>query len=159
MANRAKQTLEALGVLSVVASLIFVGLQVQQANRIARLQVLQEHAAQFRESTLTIATSPELTRLVARVYDGAPREEFSPEETVSLDFAYIGITAGWAQNFQQRQLGVLNLDDLAFDRETSPFWTSAYYRDLWPLFRSQFSAAFVEAWERHYDLPRDEGSS
>ena len=153
MSSRLKGIVETVGVTGVVASLIFVGLQVRQANRLARLQVQQEHAAQFRETTLAVATSQELTRLIGRVYDGALREEFSRPETVALDWAYVGITHGWEQNFFQRQLGILGPDDLAFDRESSPLWTSAYYRELWPRIRSAFSGAFSEAWEAQYDLP------
>jgi hypothetical protein len=152
MKTKLRWMTELIAAVGVMGSLLFVGMQVRQANLLARLQVQQEHAAQFRETNLAVATSPELSGLFARVYAGAVRADFEPGEVVALDWAYIGITRAWEQNYRQLQLGVLGPDDITYDRPYSQFWTSDYFKELWATLRPGLAADFASFWTQYYGL-------
>ena len=154
MKTRLRWVTELVAGLGIIGSLIFVGVQVRQANLLARLQVQQEHAAQFRETNVALASSPELTRLLARVDAGATHSDFEPEEVVALDLAYIGITRGWEQNYRQLQLGILGPYDITYDRPYSQFWTSAYFKELWATLKPGLAEDFASFWDDYYGLSR-----
>ena len=62
--------LQVVGLFAVVASLIFVGLQMKQADAIALSQIYQERAIAARDHDLIIASNPYFLSGSARLYVG-----------------------------------------------------------------------------------------
>ncbi|NNF13235.1 MAG: hypothetical protein HKN72_08430 [Gemmatimonadetes bacterium] len=135
-----------------IASLLFVGLQLRQANALARLQQQQAFADAWQNVNLTLATEPLLLSLLAKIHDGGVHEDFPPEDAVSIDMAYRGLMHGWEQYYLQLQLGVLDEDAISFPRADSPMWNSDYLRGRWPTVRAEFQEEFAEFWESRYEL-------
>ena len=145
--------IEMAGVLGVILSLVFVGHQLRQANNIARLQVLQEHAAQWRANNLAIASDPLLVGAFMSADNGATHEDLEPAERYVLDIAMQGLVHGWEANFKQLQLGVLKPDDIILPpASASAWWGSPYMKELWADTRSLHSEEFATFWEERFAL-------
>ena len=77
-----RELLEATGLLAIVASLIFVGLQIRQEHLIARVEVLAGTAERSAE-ILEIRTRPEFSRTWAKMLERP--KELSAAEIVQID--------------------------------------------------------------------------
>ena len=67
-----KVTREALGTIGVIASMIFVGLEIRQNTQAVRANAIQESTNVARQQVLTIAADPEFTRLDRVCRDDPP---------------------------------------------------------------------------------------
>ena len=143
---------ELMAAMGVIGSLVFVGLQLRQANALARLEQQQAFADAWQTVNLTLATEPQLLATLAQIYDGALHEDLSPEDAVSIDMAYRGLLHGWEQYYRQLQLGVLEEDAISFPSDNSPMWNSDYLRGRWPVIRGEFQEEFAVFWESRYSL-------
>ncbi len=152
MSLRGRALVEAAGAVSIVASLVFVGFQMRQANTIARLQVLQEHAAQWREANLAMVADPGLLRVMAMAKTGAIHSDLASEDALALDLALDGLVHGWEGNFKQLQLGVLDEHDIIFPIPSSAFFGSQYAREWWKSARGAFDEDFAAFWEERFGL-------
>ncbi len=77
--------LRLIGVFAVVASLIFVGLQIRQTDAIALSQIYQERAIAARESALDTANNPIFLTGMAKLYVGK-HEELTAQEAIALEY-------------------------------------------------------------------------
>lgn len=62
-----RETVEIIGVISIVASLLLVAWEVRQANRIASAQIEMQLAQSFNEMNLRRATTPDYARLFPKL--------------------------------------------------------------------------------------------
>ena len=76
----AKGIAEVIGLLSIVGSLVFVGLEVRQNSVATRASTNAAVADAFRELNLVLASSPELARSVVVSFDDP--NKMSPEERI-----------------------------------------------------------------------------
>ena len=76
--------MQVVGIFSVVASLIFVGLQMKQTQEIALASAYQERATSSIDRMIASASSPEYTSAKAKM-DRGDFDSITPEERVSLD--------------------------------------------------------------------------
>jgi len=76
--------MQVVGIFSVVASLIFVGLQMKQTQEIALAAAYQERATSSIERMIARASSPEYTSGKAKI-DRGDFDSITPEERVSLE--------------------------------------------------------------------------
>jgi hypothetical protein len=68
MKNRhLRETVEIIGVISIVASLLLVAWEVRQANRIAAAQIEMQLAHGFNEMNMSRATTPDFARLFPKL--------------------------------------------------------------------------------------------
>lgn len=141
---------EALAALGVIASLIFVGLEIKQNTAVARAQTRQALTEDLRGFIMDLAAEKELF--------GAFHEKFETTYEGSLDdrratyvmFARLRM----AENvFLQVQEGVVD-DSIFFSYGWSgqPVFMSSQFRDWWPEFRMRFHPDFVAAFEAEYEL-------
>jgi len=142
--------LEGAGLVAVVASLIFVAMEVRQANRIGRLEALQSMATDWMSFGIEVATSETLPALLADVYAGAVRADFDEADNVRLAELFFGQDHHWEMRFNQLNLGVLEAEDYSFPGVT--FYGSQYHREMWPTIRSTFSEDFASFWEQRFEL-------
>jgi hypothetical protein len=76
--------MQVVGIFAVVASLIFVGLQMKQTQEIALASAYQDRATSSIDRMITRASSPEWTSARAKM-DRGDFDSISPEERVSLE--------------------------------------------------------------------------
>ena len=79
--------MQILGMFAIVASLIFVGLQLQQTQHIAEAEAYQARAATSIELSAMAASSPEFTSGTAKLYAGNV-DELTAQEKVSLEYFF-----------------------------------------------------------------------
>jgi len=79
--------MQVVGIFALVASLIFVGYQIKQAEEIAESDAYQARAATSMEFSAARASSPEYVSAMAKIYAGNI-EELSGEEEVVLEYFF-----------------------------------------------------------------------
>ena len=79
-----RNRLELIGFISVIASLVFVGMEIRQNTTAVRGATNQAISDQASELYLTIATERNLAGLVKKLYDVVPREAFGPIDNMQL---------------------------------------------------------------------------
>ena len=79
-----RNTLELVGFVSVIASLIFVGMEIRQNTTAVRGSTNQAISDQATELYLAMATDRNIARLTVRLYDGALRKDFDPVDDMQL---------------------------------------------------------------------------
>ena len=79
--------IEFFGLISVIGSLVFVGVEISQNTQAVRGATHQTVAEQINELTLTIASDERLAKIVSSMYNSnMTRADMSPEDLLSLDF-------------------------------------------------------------------------
>lgn len=144
---------ELIGIGAIVASLVFVAIQVRQSNQIGRLEAMQSMASDWATVGLGIAGNESLAALLAKASDGAVRKDFDATENLQLFSALHGLDHHWEMRFNQLNLGVLELKDYSFPGppQTSIF-ASNYHKDIWPGIRPGLSEEFAVFWEQRFGL-------
>ena len=141
--------LQVAGLFGVIASLIFVGLQMKQADSIAESDVYQERAIAGRETNLTLSTNPYFLSGMAKLYSGASKE-LSAQEAIALEYDF-GSRLFIADNYyRQYELGFLS--DSFWDRTVvdmkcyleHPFYREAINRGWLEAYRAEFRAVLQE---------------
>lgn len=91
--------MQVLGIFALVASLIFVGLQMRQEHEIARVMIYQERASSTAEVTASLASNPAAMAAMIKSGIADPSEEIQPDGwagPVSKQDMYVGAFAGIA---------------------------------------------------------------
>ena len=86
---------EIFGTISVVLSLIFVGVEINQNTNLSRNQAYLDFSERVEESSLQIAMDDVLPSLVARTTAGETLNDFSLEDQVRLNFMQIATVRIW----------------------------------------------------------------
>ena len=109
-----RNRLELIGFISVIASLVFVGMEISQNTTAVRGSTNQAISDQASELYLTIATDRNLAGLVKKLYDDVPKEDFDSIDEMQL---FLTVMTGLrrVENIYL-QLEDNILDDRAFDR-------------------------------------------
>ena len=83
-----RQIVELVGIVSIVLSLLFVGIEIQQNTNVATNQAYNDFGSRYQELTLSIAHDEELSSLIARIQEGETSSDISfgstPTASVSL---------------------------------------------------------------------------
>ncbi len=103
---------EAVGLVAVVVSLVFVGLQIRQSTAIARAEAHQSFLSEINQLSLA-SLDPVLLNVAARLWmQNVPYEELSNVEQVALLSQHSGFIRTYEAIYLQVQTGVL--DETAF---------------------------------------------
>lgn len=91
--------MKSLGVLGIIGSLVFVGLQVRQSAAATRSATAAEFSAGFRELNLVLATNPDLAAMMA-LYGSDPSS--APEaQQVQMAALWRGLFQTWSSVHRQ----------------------------------------------------------
>ena len=136
-----RNRLELIGFISVIASLVFVGMEISQNTTAVRGSTNQAISDQASELYLTIATDRNLAGLVKKLYDDVPKEDFDSIDEMQL---FLTVMTGLrrVENIYL-QLEDNILDDRAFDRIGLSFYRSKYGRQIWEDNQQFFDQSFV----------------
>ena len=144
-----RNRLELIGFISVIASLVFVGMEIRQNTTAVRGSTNQAISDQASELYLTIATDRNLAGLVKKLYDDVPKEDFDSIDEMQL---FLTVMTGLrrVENIYL-QLEDNILDDRAFDRIGLSFYRSKYGRQIWDENKQFFDRNFVPFFEELLD--------
>ena len=144
-----RNRLELIGFISVIASLVFVGMEISQNTTAVRGSTNQAISDQASELYLTIATDRNLAGLVKKLYDDVPKEDFDSIDEMQL---FLTVMTGLrrVENLYL-QLEDNILDDRAFDRIGLSFYRSKYGRQIWDENKQFFDRNFVPFFEELLD--------
>ena len=136
-----RNRLELIGFISVIASLVFVGMEISQNTTAVRGATNQAISEQASELYLTIATDRNLAGLVKKLYDDVPREAFGPIDDMQLFMTVLTGLRRVENIFLQLEDNIL--DERAFDRIGLSFYRSKYGRQIWEDNQQFFDQSFV----------------
>ena len=144
-----RNRLELIGFISVIASLVFVGMEISQNTTAVRGSTNQAISDQASELYLTIATDRNLAGLVKKLFDDVPKEDFDSIDEMQL---FLTVMTGLrrVENIYL-QLEDNILDDRAFDRIGLSFYRSKYGRQIWDDNKQFFDRNFVPFFEELLD--------
>jgi len=77
--SKVNDWLQVVGMFGVIASLVFVGLQMKQAHQIALSEIYQSRSDASASISISTVGSPELLAALSKVYSGRPTEMTMPE--------------------------------------------------------------------------------
>jgi len=141
-----RNTLELVGFVSVIASLIFVGMEIRQNTTAVRGATNQAISDQATELYLAIATDRNLASLAVKLYDGVPRKDFDPIDDMQLFLTVMTGLRRVENIFLQLEDNIL--DERAFDRIGLSFYRSNYGREIWVTNKQFFDRKFVPFFEK-----------
>ena len=143
---------ETLGFLAVVASMIFVGLEIQQNTVAQRAETRQGLADASRDMSLAIATNPELNRVWYAMWqpyldDGRAAARLTFSDTLVARSSMFTNLRNVENVFLQMLEGVIDESVLNTYNFNSPTYDAPFFALYWEATRSSFDSRFVEAFE------------
>jgi len=99
--------LQIVGMFGVIASLIFVGLQMKQAHEIALSSIYQARSDATVDSLVSAINSPEFLSAISKLYAKKP-EELTSQEAVALEFFLGADMTMFENNHRQYEMGYLS---------------------------------------------------
>ena len=140
---------EIFGTISVVLSLIFVGVEINQNTNLTRNQAYLDFAEGLKDLTLQIATDDVLPSLVARTTAGETLNDFSLEDQVRLNFMQIATVRIWESLFRSWQSGLLPEETITNTNIGGGIvLNNDYFREFWPEVKTQLTPDFVQFFEQ-----------
>jgi hypothetical protein len=127
--------LQVVGIFALVASLIFVGLQMKQDHEIALSGIYQARAQMTIDINLASTNPAEFVSATAKIYAGAI-DEITPEELVTLEYNLAASIVLIENNHYQYESGFLS----------DSHWTRSR-RDLYCLFSLPLNRTLLAGWE------------
>ena len=142
--------IEIFGLISVIGSLLFVGVEISQNTQAVRGATHQAVSDQASELYLELASDERLSRLAYEMLVmNIKRDELSTTDQMSLDFIQLMGFRRVENIFLQYKNGILSKD--AIDRIGMDSYRKAFSRDSWEMFKTGFDPHFVIFFEELRD--------
>ena len=142
--------IEIFGLISVIGSLLFVGVEISQNTQAVRGATHQAVSDQVSELYLEIASDERLSRLAYEMLVmNIKRNELSTTDQMSLDFIQLMGFRRVENIFLQYKNGILSED--AIDRIGMDSYRKAFSRESWEMFKTGFDPDFVIFFEELRD--------
>ena len=148
-----RETAEVIGVLGVIASLIFVALEIRQNtdavrsatnDLLTRAGAVQDISRWSYDATILLLDYPELVGAREAACSGSVSED----QRISLYVYYAALLRIQLNRFQQAQLGILD-EELALNLGgRGAGYRNPYFAEVWSGLKGEFSADFAEFVER-----------
>ena len=140
---------EIFGMIGVVLSLIFVGVEVNQNTNLSRNQAYLDFSESLKDLTLQIATDDVLPSLIARTVAGETRIDFSIEDQVRLNSMQIATVRVWESLFRSWQSGLLPEETIINTNIGGGILlNNDYFREFWKEVKLQHTVDFVLFFEQ-----------
>ena len=144
---------EFIGLIGVISSLVFVGVEIRQNTAAIKGATHQTVSEQINELTLTIASDERLSKIVSSMYSGSKgREDMTPEDQLSLDFLLLTGFRRVENIFLQYEDGIL--DKRAFERIGMDSYKTKFALQTWEMFKNGFDEKFILFFEELRDEPK-----
>lgn len=136
-----KAIVEAIGMLGIMRSLIFVGIEVKQNSMIARASSYQSYINGFTELNLAQISDDNLNSLMVRASNGTSANDFTPEERRKIRLFYIALLRQWEGLYRSVSQGILSEEMLTMVG-AGHLLGYPVFREMWPDVRLLFTEDF-----------------
>jgi hypothetical protein len=146
-----KTVTEFLTAIGVIASLVFVGLELRQNNALARAEAFREMSDTYMTYAVALAADEQLAEVMAEVMDGRR----AAADLTEMEFLQVGASlTAWLKFHESVYLQVREgvLDTTAYRLLDSPVSPNAFVTDNWRGFRAYLSDDFASFYEDRYGL-------
>ncbi len=136
--------------LGIIASLIFVGLEIQQNSAIAKVEAQHRFTDQILSNVALVVENLVLLELMSRSF--AEGSEFDVSALTSVERTLIGhyygaVLLGWEAQYSAYRSGVLEFEEIQFLKDRS-LLDSVYLRSNWDYYKKNtLSDEFVAFFE------------
>ena len=140
-----RKYMEIIGFVSVVASLIFVGVEINQNTNALRGETQQNVSMQVNDMYKMVAENERIARLISLCFEGITKEDLSESDYISLwNFQMMGFRR--IENiYLQYKNGILKED--AFQRIGMGIYQTKIVRQIWKERKGDFEPEFVNFFE------------
>ena len=149
-----KDIIEIIGLLAIIGSLIFVGIEIRQNSMALRGETYQSISEQVTELYMNIASDERLSKLVSQMLifnsvNDSLRDNLSAADQLSLDFIVLTGLRRVENIYLQESDGILS--ENAFDRIGMEFYQTTFSRETWEKYKTGFDKSFINFFEKLRD--------
>ncbi len=147
--TRWRTSVEAIGLLSLVGSVLFLALQVRQENAVAEAAARSEFVYQEAAWMVGVSTDEHLPTLYRRFLNNEEYAAFTAEEQSRLNFSILAVLRIYEAGWRSVGAGLVTDDEMRdlLVVETTVFFESAYFVERWPILKNDVSADFARVFE------------
>ena len=149
---KTKEIIEILGILGIVGSLIFVGIEIRQNSLQIKSSTYQSVSEQVNKLYMTIANDERLSELVSQMLpndNDTLRDKLNAADRLSLDFIVLTGLRRIENIYLQQLDGILSNE--AFERIALEFYQTKYSIETWERYKAGFDSSFIEFFEELRD--------
>ena len=149
-----KEIIEILGLVAIIGSLIFVGIEIRQNSLAVRGATHQSISEQVTKLYMHVATNERLSKLVSQMLDSDTsnhnfRNQLNAADELSLDFIVLTGLRRIENIYLQESDGILS--DKAFERIGLEFYQTPFSRETWEKYKTGFDKTFIDFFEKLRD--------
>ena len=145
-----KELIEILGVVAIIGSLLFVGIEIRQNSLAIRGATHQSISEQVTKLYMNIATDDKLSKLVPQMLSNDTlRNNLNEADQIRLDFTILTGLRRIENIYLQQLDGILS--NKAFERIGLEFYQTQFSRETWEKYKTGFDSAFIDFFEQLRD--------
>ena len=153
-----KGIIEILGLVALIGSLVFVGIEIRQNSLAVRGATHQSISEQVTKLYMHIATNERLSKLVSQMLPDDTSDDISNHnlrnklnaaDQLSLDFTVLTGLRRIENIYLQESDGILS--DKAFERIGLEFYQTPFSRETWEKYKTGFDKNFIDFFEKLRD--------
>ncbi len=146
----------AIGTVTIVLSLLYVGHELKQNTAAARSEVFRNFRAEVADWQMAVALDQNLASLIDRTFHrGERRADLSYVEAVQMGTACLSLLNLYEACFLAGQEKILQEKDVQSIVSSSRLWNIPFVHDSWALWRTELGEEFVEYFESMYPNLKD----
>jgi hypothetical protein len=138
---------EVIGVAGVVASLVFVGLEIRQNTAAVKGATYQAISDSSLQHARWFADNEMLLNFTVRIYEGAMLDDFKPEENLVIFASYVMTIRRIENIYVQVREGLVEEEAILRFRPAAGYFDSPYFREFWKGWRSNVEPEFLKYFE------------
>ena len=151
-----KEIIEILGIVTIIGSLIFVGIEIRQSSLSIRGATYQSITEQVTKLYMDVAADERLSELVSQMLpndNDTLRNQLNAADRLSLDFIVLTGLRRIENIYLQQSDGILT--NKAFERIGLEFYQTEYSKETWERYKAGFDSSFIEFFEELRDNKLD----
>ena len=141
---------EIIGVIGVVGSLVFVGLEVRQNTAAVKGATYQAIADSSLQHARWFASNETLPQFTVKIFDGAMPDDFTREENLVINTNYVMTIRRIENIYVQVREGLVEEEAVLRFRPAESFFDSPYFRQFWDGWRLTVEPEFLEYFESEF---------
>ena len=152
-----KDIRDSVGLLLVVASMVFVGMEIRQNTTATKAAAIQAMSAQTAEYLTAWTTDEYMPDLLFRVSEGGLPEDFTESENHRILLAYLTALRAYESRFLQVQLGILDEDMFEVMAGNGRFYRRPWLKAAWgPRIESTLSSEFAAFYKERFAIESED---